>query len=201
MTDKLHIERYSGKQLEKYIPELARLRIAVFRDFPYLYDGDLGYEEHYLQTYIDAPDSVIVLAFDDGKVIGASTAIPLCRETGEVKKPFLEHGYDPEEIFYCGESVLQKNYRGQGLGVRFFHEREEHARQLGGFRHICFCCVERPADHPRRPDDYIPLDAFWKKRGYSKHPELQTSYVWKDLDEQQETPKPMTFWLKTVNAA
>ena len=47
----LRLERLSGDKLNQYIPELAELRIRVFRDFPYLYDGDLTYEEKYLQTY------------------------------------------------------------------------------------------------------------------------------------------------------
>ncbi len=196
MSQNIRIERYSGKALEQYIPELARLRIEVFYDFPYLYDGDLDYEKEYLQTYINCPESVIVIAFDGDKVIGASTAIPMKYETDDVKRPFIKYGYNPEEIFYCGESVLNKNYRGLGIGVRFFEQREAHAEQLGGFKHICFCCVERPLDHPRRPADYVPLDKFWNKRGYVKHPELTTTYVWKDLDEDKETPKPMTFWLK-----
>lgn len=196
MSQNIRIERYSGKALEQYIPELARLRIEVFYDFPYLYDGDLDYEKEYLQTYINCPESVIVIAFDGDKVIGASTAIPMKYETDDVKRPFIKFGYNPDEIFYCGESVLNKNYRGLGIGVRFFEQREAHAEQLGGFKHICFCCVERPLDHPRRPADYVPLDKFWNKRGYVKHPELTTTYVWKDLDEDKETPKPMTFWLK-----
>ncbi len=196
MSKDIKIERWSGKALEKYIPELARLRIEVFRDFPYLYDGDYDYEEKYLTTYIECPESVIVLALDKEKVVGASTAIPMKYETPEVKKPFMDHGYDPDKIFYCGESVLNKAYRGLGIGVRFFQEREAHAEELGGFEHNCFCCVERPADHPRRPEDYVPLDKFWNKRGYFKHPELTTTYTWKDLDEQEESPKPMIFWLK-----
>ncbi len=199
MSTTIKIERFSGEALIPYIPELARLRIEVFRDFPYLYDGDLAYEEKYLQTYIQCPESVIVLAFDGDKIIGASTAIPLKYETDEVKKPFIEQGYDPETIFYCGESVLNKNYRGLGIGVRFFEQREAHAADLGGFQHICFCCVERPLDHPRRPADYVPLDKFWNKRGYVKHLELKTTYTWKDLDDATETPKPMTFWLKHDN--
>ena len=77
----LRLERLSGDKLNQYIPELAELRIRVFRDFPYLYDGDLTYEEKYLQTYIEAPDSVIVLAFDGDHVVGASTGIPLKYET------------------------------------------------------------------------------------------------------------------------
>jgi len=196
MAKDIRIERWSGPALEQFIPELARLRIEVFRDFPYLYDGDIDYEKKYLQTYIDCPDSVIVIAFDGDRVVGASTAIPMKYETDELKKPFIEQGYNLDEVFYCSESVLDKNYRGLGIGVRFFEEREAHAKDLGGFKHICFCCVERPVDHPRRPADYVPLDRFWTKRGYVKHPELHTTYIWKDLDDENETPKPMTFWLK-----
>ena len=196
MTQAIRIERCSGAALELYVPELARLRIEVFRDFPYLYDGDYDYEKKYLQTYIDTPESVIVLAFDGDKVVGASTAIPMQYETDQLKKPFLEQGYNLAEVFYCSESVLNKDYRGLGLGVQFFEQREAHAEDLGGFKVITFCCVERPIDHPRRPANYVPLDLFWNKRGYVKHPELKTTYSWKDLDEAEETPKPMTFWLK-----
>jgi len=160
MAKDIRIERWSGLALEQFIPELARLRIEVFRDFPYLYDGDIDYEKKYLQTYIDCPESVIVIAFDGDRVIGASTAIPMKYETDELKKPFIEQGYNLDEVFYCSESVLDKNYRGLGIGVRFFEEREAHAKDLGGFKHICFCCVERPVDHPRRPAGYVPLDQF-----------------------------------------
>jgi GNAT superfamily N-acetyltransferase len=196
MSKIIRIERISGSDLLQYIPELARLRIEVFHEFPYLYAGDLDYEKKYLQTYIDCPESVIVIAFDENKVVGASTAIPMKFETDELKKPFIEQQYDLDSVFYCSESVLNKNYRGLGIGVRFFEEREAHAQDLGGFKHITFCCVERPKDHPRRPADYMPLDLFWNKRGYFKHDELKTTYCWKDLDDTEETPKPMTFWLK-----
>lgn len=198
MTKSVRVERKSGKALIDFIPELARLRIEVFRDFPYLYDGTIEYEQKYLQTYIDHPDSVIVLAFDnaDNTIVGASTALPMRDETAELQRPFLDNGYDIDEVFYCSESVLNKAYRGLGLGVRFFEEREAHAAELGGFKDLTFCCVERPADHPRRPADYVPLDRFWNKRGYVKHPELTTTYAWKDLDDVDETAKTMTFWLK-----
>lgn len=198
MSKTIRIERWSGKALEQYIPELARLRIEVFRDFPYLYDGDYDYEKKYLKTHIESPSSVIVLAFDGDKVVGASTAMAMRDEAEEMQRPFIENGYDLNDIFYCSESVLNKDYRGLGIGVRFFEEREAHAQELGGFKTIAFCCVERPENHPRRPQNHVPLDAFWTKRGYVKHPELKTSYSWKDLDDTEETPKPMTFWLKNT---
>jgi GNAT superfamily N-acetyltransferase len=198
MTKEIKVQRFSGQALERYIPDLAQLRIEVFRDFPYLYDGDLAYEENYLQTYIRCPQAVIVLALDGEQVVGASTGIPMQFESAEFIQPFPANGYDPARIFYCAESVLKKEYRGLGLGVRFFEEREAHALELGGFDYFSFCCVQRPDDHPLKPANHVPLDRFWQKRGYTKHPELQTRYKWKDLGESEETYKDMTFWLKKV---
>ncbi len=198
MTQPLRIERLTGNALEAHIPALARLRIEVFREFPYLYAGSQAYEDRYLRTYIEAPDSVVVLVFDGPRVVGASTAVPLRHETEEVKRPFLSAGIDPATVFYLGESVLAKAYRGQGLGVRFFDEREAHAREVGGFTWSAFCAVERAADHPRRPSHYVPLDRFWSKRGYAKRPDLTTTFSWQELDESGESPKAMTFWLKRM---
>ena len=194
----LRIERFSGKGFENYVDALAGLRIEVFRDFPYLYEGSLEYEQKYIGTYLGAEDSVIVIAFDGERVIGASTGMPMAAETDEVKAPFLEHGYDPSKIFYFGESVLQKNYRGQGLGVRFFEQREAHAVSSGRFDRTCFCAVQRPADHPARPANYVPLDEFWGKRGYKKHPELNTTFSWRDVGDADESAKPMMFWIKQL---
>lgn len=194
----LTFKRLSGAALAGYLAELAQLRIRVFRDWPYLYDGDLAYEERYLQTYIQAPDSVIVLAFDGDRVVGAATGIPLKHETADVKQPFINAGFDLDSVFYCGESVLLSAYRGQGAGVEFFDQREAHAREIGGFVDSCFCGVQRPDNHPSRPADYVPLDRFWRNRGYRKHPELNTTFSWKELGETHESPKPMTFWIKPL---
>jgi GNAT superfamily N-acetyltransferase len=198
MINRLRVQRMTGPSLEAYVPALARLRIEVFREFPYLYDGDLGYEARYLQTYIEAAGSVIVLVFDSDNVVGASTALPLVEADPAFRRPFQDEGYDPVEVFYLGESVLLPAYRGRGLGVRFFEEREAHARTLGGYAWAAFCAVDRPSDHPRRPPRYRPLDAFWNKRGYLQRPELTAIYRWKDLDDQGESDKTMTFWLKRL---
>ena len=200
MAEPVSIQRFTGAdpELRRYLPDLARLRIRVFRDFPYLYDGTVEYEEKYLKTYTDCADSVVVLVLDGDQVVGATTGLPMDAETPEFRKPFLENGYDPAKIFYCAESVLLPEYRGQGIYPRFFAEREGHARSLGRFELLAFCCVQRPEGHPLRPADYVPLDRIWSKFGYVKHPELATHYVWKDVDEAEETPKPMVFWLKPL---
>lgn len=194
----LKIVRLSGDDLNHYIADLARLRITVFRDWPYLYDGSLDYEQRYLETYIQAQDSVVVLAFDGDEIVGASTGIPLIHETDEVKAPFIAAGYDLSTVFYFGESVLLSNYRGQGAGVAFFEHREAHAKRIGGIEYTCFCGVQRPGEHPQRPIEYVPLDSFWRKRGYDKRPELSTHFSWQELGEAEASLKPMTFWMKQL---
>ncbi len=197
-TPELQIRRFSGSDLNKYIDNIAQLRIEVFRDFPYLYDGTMEYERNYLQTYIRCPEAVVVVAFADSEVVGASTGIPMQFEEPGFQQPFLDHGYDPNGIFYCAESVLRRDFRGHGLGVKFFEEREAHARSLRSFDYFCFCAVVRPENHPLRPAGYEPLDRFWEKRGYRKHPELGAYYSWKDLDQPDSTSKRLEFWLKSA---
>lgn len=198
MSEILRIQRVIGGDINACLPELARLRIQVFREYPYLYEGSTAYEEKYLQTYANAPGGVIVLIRDGGRVVGASSGLPLTTETPNVIEPFVKCGYDPEHVFYYGESVLLPEYRGRGLGQRFFMEREAHVRGLGRFDIACFCAVERPADHPRRPVNYRPLDDLWSRQGFVKHPELRATFSWRDLDEAVESPKPMVFWLKRL---
>lgn len=194
----MQIRLLQGGAISPHIDDLARLRLTVFREFPYLYDGTLDYEARYLSTYAESNESLFVLALDGGRVVGASTGLPMADETEEFQRPFREQGWVPERIFYFGESVLLPEYRGSGLGVRFFAEREGYARRLARFDHCAFCAVERPADHPRRPPGYQPLNEFWARRGYRHHPELRTEYHWRDLDEDTESAKPMSFWLKEI---
>lgn len=193
----LHFETHTGQGLEPYLSEMARLRMQVFREFPYLYEGDLGYEKQYLSTYLKTPQSLLVLAWDREEIVGVSTGMPLAAETPEVKAPFEQSAYDIAQVFYCGESVLLPTYRGQGAGVAFFKHREHFAREQG-FTHSCFCAVQRPQNHPLRPETYVPLDAFWQKRGYRFQPDLHTHMSWREVGETEESPKPMAFWVKKL---
>jgi GNAT superfamily N-acetyltransferase len=192
------IEGLTGEAVRQHIPDLARLRLQVFREWPYLYEGDEDYERRYLETYAGSSRSVVVLAKDGERVVGASTALPLADEADYVTTPFTRRGLDLARYFYFGESVLEPAYRGRGIGVRFFEEREAHARSLDGIETAAFCAVQRPADHPMRPAAYMPLDAFWTKRGYVKDAAFVTRFSWRDIGDAHETEKPMAFWFKRL---
>jgi len=198
MNSTLTLKTACGAGILPYVDEIARLRITIFREFPYLYDGSEAYEQDYLKTYTESDDSIAVLIMDRNKLVGVSTGLPMEDEEDDFKRPFLERGYNPAAIFYCGESILEKEFRGRGIYKQFFEERESHARRLNRFQWICFCSVQRPAGHPLRPDDYRPLDHIWQTYGYEKHPELTTTYRWKDIDEKTESDKPMVFWVKEL---
>lgn len=194
----VNIVTLRGREILQKQDQIARLRIEVFREYPYLYDGSMSYEQTYLQTYADSQDSIAILLMDGDRVAGVSTGLPMEDETDEFKTPFLQNGWNPKEIFYCGESIMEKPCRGRGFYSSFIRGREEHARSLNRFRFICFCAVVRPDTHPLKPEHYQPLDPVWTRFGYKKQNRLTASYTWKDLNEKEETPKKMVFWVKQL---
>lgn len=193
----IRIECVTGAAIERYVGALAALRIAVFRDYPYLYDGSLAYERDYLASYTGSPASLVVVACDGDRVVGASTALPLTLHSDEVVPPLARAGFDPATVYYFGESVLEPAYRGRGVGSRFFDERERRARELG-FAIATFCAVERPADHPLRPADYQSPGALWRRHGFERRPDIVGTFAWRDLGETDDTAKPMVFWIKPL---
>ena len=186
----------SGPAFEQWLDPVAALRIQVFREFPYLYEGSLDYEQHYLQRYLDSPASTLVLALDGDKVVGASTALPMAAADDAFQQPFRAQGFDINRIYYFGESVLLSPYRGLGIGHRFFDAREM-AAQTHGCNLTTFCAVQRPDNHPAKPAAYVPHDGFWTRRGYAPRPDLTCDYHWRDIGETRETLKPMLFWIKS----
>lgn len=192
------IKRLRGQEILPYIPDAARLRTEVFSEFPYLYDGDLDYEKSYLASYAESERSVFVVVLDEESVVGISTGLPLMDAEDAFQDAFGASDIDPKDVFYFGESVLKKPFRGHGMGTRFFEEREKYARELQEFKWTAFCAVERPVDHPDRPENYQPLDAFWGRRGYLKHPEIHTTFEWKEHNEAKASAKPMVFWVRPI---
>lgn len=193
----IEVRALHGVELEAALDGVASLRIAVFRDWPYLYDGSQAYEREYLQTYRDNPAALLVGAFHDGKLVGASTSTPMEDHAPEFSAPFRALGIAPEKILYGAESVLLRPYRGIGLGHRFIDLREAHARQLGR-THVAFCSVIRPEDHPARPAITRSNDAFWRGRGYDTLPGVVARFSWKDLGEAEESEKALQFWMRAL---
>lgn len=187
----------TGAALDGALDDLARLRIAVFAEWPYLYDGDLAYERRYLARFRESPGAVLVGAFAGTALVGAATGAPMAEHADEFGAALAASGQDLAQIFYCAESVLLPAYRGQGAGRAFFALREEAACRAG-FAKSAFCAVIRPQAHPARPAGYRPLDPFWRRLGYRPLAGAVAQFAWKDLGAEAETEKPLQVWIKTL---
>jgi GNAT superfamily N-acetyltransferase len=174
-----------SEQALPYLDEIARLRIEVFAEWPYI--------------YFQSKNSYIVLAKVGEKIVGASTAVWLPEAEEFAKKPFRDHKFKLESVCYFGESVLSQQYRGLKIGKRFMELREAFARSVHDVKFATFCAVIREKSHPLKPKDYVPLYGFWNKMGFQEKEGMVTTYDWRDIGESQDTKKLMQFWLKDLH--
>ena len=84
----LEVKSLTGDALVSALPALAHLRMTVFRDWPYLYDGTLAYEQEYLAKFAAAKGAVCIAAYDGADIVGASTGGPMLESDQEFIAPF-----------------------------------------------------------------------------------------------------------------
>ncbi len=197
MTD-IHIRSFTGPGLKPYLHAIAKLRMEVFTEYPYFEDPDLTREMEHLRQICANKETIGVLIFDNTTLVGVSLGCPMISEEAAVQKPFLERRLDINAYYFFGDSALLKPYRGRGIGRHFFDTRETHILQFKKFKHICFCVPDCGELDPNRPKDYIPLNDFWRKRGYVHHPEIKCTLSWKRIGEPGPGKIPMSFWIKQV---
>lgn len=198
----LTYECHVGPAILPFVPEMAEFRIRGFRAFPYLYEGTTAYEEKYLQGYVHEPRALLVRVLDGRHVIGVATATPLASSAdivAEAPLGFAAAGHDPKTFYYYAEILVTPSYRGRGIARRVYEERERHARQWG-YRHLCLAVVERPEDHPLKPNDYAPPERIWIRDGFERTG-IRFAYEWPTIQPgglvvaQQN---PMVFWMKEL---
>ncbi|MET0238376.1 MAG: hypothetical protein ABW184_00630 [Sphingobium sp.] len=87
------IRPLSGAALVAALDDLAALRIAVYREWPCVYEGDHACEHGYLSAYSASDRAVIVGAYvDDGRPVGGATAAPMADHAAAFAEPFRERG-------------------------------------------------------------------------------------------------------------
>jgi hypothetical protein len=102
MTTALHIQEIPGTELSPWLDWLGELRIRVFREYPYLYDGILEYEREYLRVDQDCADSRIVLVTNDRcELIGATTG----SKNGGGSFGGIEQGADDAHVIIVGPGL------------------------------------------------------------------------------------------------
>ncbi|MEZ4951003.1 MAG: GNAT family N-acetyltransferase [Saprospiraceae bacterium] len=92
-------------------------------------------------------------------------------------------------------SVLLPEYRGQGIGVKFFEMREAQAKDLGWFNLCTFCRVVRPEDHALKPR-LCSFRCVLEKERLSKMEGMFCNMQWQDIDQQERPLNLCSFWSK-----
>jgi GNAT superfamily N-acetyltransferase len=193
----IEVRALAGAEITAHVDDIAALRIAVFRDWPYLYDGIIAHERQYVASYRDHPGALLMGAFDLGRLVGASTSTPLEDLGPDFVAPFADLGVQAGSVLWGPESALLPAYRGQGIGHRFFEFREAHARALNR-SHVAFASIVRPEDHPARPANARTNDAFWRGCGYQPMAGVTIAFAWKDTSDATETKKSLQVWVKEL---
>src|SRR5260221_9970375 len=142
----LAIEILTGKQIIPVIPEVAKLRIKMFREFPYLYEGDIkykDYEEKYLASYVETPHALLVILKDRNRIGGVATALPFTN-TGELfaepLQKFRAQGLNPKDYFYVGDVIVLPEYQGNRFSTISVEKIENLAREWG-YQQACLMTV------------------------------------------------------------
>ncbi|QQR48636.1 GNAT family N-acetyltransferase [bacterium] len=196
----LEIRTFSGPEARQYSSDIINIRF-LFKEFPYLYQGTVEYEVEYLETYFKSPNAIILLVFDNDKVVGFANAIPLVEELEEIKAPFIKKGLNLDDYLYIGEVMLYPEYRKKGIVKRFYESLKivEDDARAKGFRSTIFMMVDRPEDHPLRPEGYQPLDAMCRYFGYGLAPDMKIALAWTQVDTGMETDNTLSIWEKKIS--
>ena len=187
----------TGKAVAEHLEGLASLRLDIFEEYPYLYRGRREDELTYLAGYAEKPGACVILAEDEGAVVGAATGMPLIHENQDLRAPFAAASYPLDVVYYVGELLFRPAYRNRGLGQRLLAQLGNHIRSLGSYSQVTCATVERPADHPLRPSDFIPIERFLARTGFGRLARVATHFAWLEVDGIKRD-HVMQFWVKDL---
>lgn len=187
----------TGPAITAALDDLATLRLDIFREYPYLYQGRREDELNYLNSYASAPDACVIVARDVSDMIGAATGMPLVHEDAQLRAPFAGTGLSLDGVYYVGELLFRPAYRNAGLGTKLLGRMESQVRSFGRFSTLTCATVERPDDHPLRPGDHVPISRFLGRTGFVRLPGVTTRFSWCESDG-VERDHSMQLWSKDL---
>lgn len=194
----LEIRTFKGQAIAPYVNDITCLTLIIYREYPYLYEGTAEEYGPFIQYYADFENSVAAILFDHDKPVGVAIGMPIQDMRDKYKEPLLN--FDPslenESLFYLGELLLLKDYRGKGWGKKMYLALEQEAKRQNN--KICFCQIEDWPKHPQRPVFYQPLNEFWYKLGFEPIKDFSFSVSWRNISESEESSHQMYYWIKTV---
>lgn len=197
-SEEIKIQVFKGKEIAPYVQDISELRLDFFRNYPYLYDGEIVSDKEYVQMYPNSEHAILVVAKDNEKVIGVVTGLPMDEAPEDIKNFIDDKKMPSKNVFYLGEIVLNKEYAGDNLENKMYNEFERTVKNTGNATQIYLFEIETQKNDPRKPSNYVSIEDFWQAQGFSQNPELITQFSWKEIGSSETKNHPMVLWKKDL---
>lgn len=170
----LHAHEYSiklltGHELQSILPFMAQQRISAFREYPYLYEGNMQEENEYCNWFASLPHSAVAVAYANGQPVGFVSGTGFndfdIHFKGSIAL-FKSNGLDSKKFYYIPEAIIVPEHRRNSLIEKLHDAIEKHAKKIG-FSALC-CADEHHDTHPLKPVNYQSRDRLYLNAGYIK---------------------------------
>lgn len=164
------IKLLTKEEVTPLLPFVANLRINIFREYPYLYEGNFKEEMDDLEHCAKLPKNALAIAYHEDTPVGFLYGIPLVEFAphfeNSVLDLFKEKNLEPESCYYFADIIILPEHRGNNLSKKLFDALEMYAQEQG-YRSASFI-TESHESHPLKPINYKSLDPLWNSLQYKK---------------------------------
>lgn len=193
---KISFEVLKDAQIRSIEDSFADLRMTIFREYPYLYEGDLATEKQYFELFGDK--TICMIAKDGPAIVGVIIGTPLQEIFKPLLKPLIEADINVEKMFYLADLLVLKSYRGKRIGHTLYELFEKEVQKTGKFSHILIREIFKSPGDPKKPFDYYSLDLFWDKRGFKKMEGISQQDKWKAIGDEEISLHTMIYQVKKL---
>jgi len=186
---KVEYQLVQGSDMEQYVNDMIRLRLTVFRESPYFYDGTEGEERAYLEQHLHSEKGLFLIAKTGDHVIGMLSGTPM-KDRDDYAYPYVKNAIPTDSIFCLGELVVEQSDHREQIGLNLYQLFEEHVRSLGSYDTISECVVLHPIAGEGK--------SILMQVGGSKCPNLVYHCFWKEIDQEVSTDHVMEYWSKQL---
>lgn len=191
-------EVFKGSEVIPHLRKLIEIRFLFYRDYPYFYDGTIEDEENYLRWYSNSENTLLVLAKSGENIVGAVIGLPLPESLEENKDAFQNIEVSPCELFYLGDNMVIKELKASSVQEQMYHQFEHAVKQLGKYKEIVVCEVERDVDDPKKITNDIFGEFAWNTQGFIREPNQIVNFSWKEIGDSTSSNHRMVFWRKLL---
>lgn len=192
----------TSSELQEIVPFMVEQRIAAFRDYPYLYEGNTKEENEYCQWFVRQSHSAVAVAYWNGQPAGFVSGTSFTDFDIHFKASidlFENNGLDPKKFYYIPEVIIMPEHRKKGLARKLLNLIEQHAQKLG---YQSSCLVhETHEHHPLKPINYQTSENIWLKHGYWKTGMI-IKFPWLTLQPDSSLKNEdheLRYWIKNLS--